>query len=193
MLPKWNDYYPTASEMHLVLSYKTLNPQAHSSSFQTWLTDTNPRELARFDRVTIQHLLTCSSPSLLVFLCFNESVCDGNITTTTEISSTVDKTVQMSECACGLITAGKHASAIWLKCKDALSEPSPKRSIAATLILPVRVWQPYSWVSPLHPIYFHHCVHDLSCKRATAANLGEHKCIGGCSTRLKQEQVGRPS
>lgn len=82
--------------MHLVLSYKSQKPQARSSSFQTWLIDTNPRDLPRFDGLTIQHLLTYHP--FACFSCFNEPVCDGNIATTTEISSTVDKRVQMSEC-----------------------------------------------------------------------------------------------
>lgn len=148
------------------LSHKTPKPKTQISG-ELW-------------RLTIQHLLTYIAKFACV-LCFNKSVCDS------------DTGLMTKECKWGLIASGKCTSAIWLKCKDALSALSSKRSTAAPLILPVRVWQPYSWVSALHPIYFHHCVHDLSRKRATAANLGEQTCIGGWSAGFKQEQAGRPS
>lgn len=60
--------------------------------------------------------------------------------------------------------------------KDASSVSSS--CIAVALILSGLVRQQYSRVLPLHPIYFHHCVHDLSRKTACAANLGGWEVCG---------------
>lgn len=69
--------------------------------------------------------------------------------------------------------------------------------IAVALILSGLVRQQYSRVLPLHPIYFHHCVHDLSRKTACAANLGGGERVYVWTCRLEQKQrfraKGHPS
>ncbi len=172
-------YYSTPSEIHQVLRYK---PRTHGPVFR------KPPEIwqaLRDDHTAFDNFC------LLVFCALmNRFVIQAP-------HQLQKSPARMRKYPCTWVSrsdaAGKHAAVIWLKCKDALSALSSKHSTAATLILPVRVWQPHSWVSALHPIYFHHCVHDLSRKTATAANLGEQMCRGGWSTGFKQEQTGRPS